>query len=147
MHRSPVAARPDRPAPRASDRVTDAERSRTAATVQAAVGAGLVDLAEADQRLAVVWSARTAGELDAALADLPATWLAQQRRAELAAAARRAARATLPAHVLGWLGLVALLVTIWALTTPGGYFWPVWPALGTAPSLACHVAAARRAAP
>src|SRR5215210_274595 len=26
--------------------------------------------------------------------------------------------------------VVALLVVIWALTTPGGYFWPIWPLLG-----------------
>jgi signal transduction histidine kinase len=26
--------------------------------------------------------------------------------------------------------IVALLVVIWALTTPDGYFWPIWPLLG-----------------
>ncbi len=34
---------------------------------------------------------------------------------------------------LAVLGVIAaLLVTIWAVTSPGGYFWPVWPMFGTA---------------
>jgi hypothetical protein len=33
---------------------------------------------------------------------------------------------------------MALLVTIWLLTTPGGYFWPVWPMLGWGFGLASH---------
>lgn len=128
------------------ERVTDRERRRAAADVEAAVGDGLLDLSEADQRLAHVWSARTAGELERARAELPASWLKQRRRAEAALAAHEQARRALPAHVRSWLALVALLVTIWALTTPGGYFWPVWPALGTGICLAGHVAAARRPA-
>ena len=127
------------------ERVTDEERRRAAADVEAAVGDGLLDLAEADARLAHVWDARTAGELGLARAELPASWLKQRRRAEMALVAHEQARRALPAHVRSWLALVALLVTIWALTTPGGYFWPVWPALGTGICLAGHVAAARRA--
>ena len=128
------------------ERVTDSERRRAAADVEAAVGDGLLDLAEADERLAQVWAARTAGELELARAELPATWLRQRRRAERALVAHEQARRALPAHVRSWLALVVLLVTVWALTTPGGYFWPVWPALGTGICLAGHVAAARRPA-
>lgn len=39
--------------------------------------------------------------------------------------------------------LAVLLVAIWAFTAPGGYFWPIWPILGTAPCLIGHVATAR----
>jgi len=28
--------------------------------------------------------------------------------------------------------LLALCIVIWGLTSPGGYFWPIWPALGLA---------------
>ena len=38
---------------------------------------------------------------------------------------------------------MALLVTIWLLTTPGGYFWPVWPMLGWGIGLASHGLATR----
>lgn len=124
--------------------VTDDDRLRAASDVEAAAAAGLLTLAEADERLRDVWHARTRGALAAVLADLPAEWLAARRRSEAVLQAARLARRTLPGHVLSWLALAALLVAIWALTTPTGYFWPVWPILGTAPCLLGHVAAARR---
>jgi hypothetical protein len=31
--------------------------------------------------------------------------------------------------------LSALFVIIWATTTPGGYFWPIWPMAGLAIAL------------
>ncbi|MCC3274934.1 hypothetical protein LJ754_08010 [Arthrobacter sp. zg-Y40] len=30
-----------------------------------------------------------------------------------------------------WLLLAVFQVAIWYFTTPGGYFWPIWPILGT----------------
>jgi hypothetical protein len=134
------------PAPAAQDLVDDTGRLRAADDVAAAAGAGLLGLDEADGRLAAVWAARTEDELERARAGLPRAWLAERRRAEAAERRRQQARRGLPAHALGWLALVGLLVVIWALTTPGGYFWPVWPALGTATCLVGQVAAARRPA-
>lgn len=125
-------------------RATDGDRQRAAADVEAAAGAGLLTLAEADARLRQVWHARTRAEVEAVRADLPQEWLRGRRRDEAAARAAARARRTLPGHVASWLGLAALLVGIWLLTTPGGYFWPVWPILGTSWCLLGHVAAARR---
>jgi hypothetical protein len=34
--------------------------------------------------------------------------------------------------------VTALLVVIWALTNRGGYFWPIWPALGMGIALAIN---------
>ena len=128
------------------ERVTDDERRKAAADVEAAVGDGLLTLDEAEDRLGRVWAARTAADLAAVRAELPARWLKERRRHEAALEAARLARQTLPAHVRSWLGLVALFVVIWALTSgPDSYFWPIWPALGTGVCLAGHVAAARRA--
>ncbi len=31
-----------------------------------------------------------------------------------------------------WAVVAVMQVAIWYLTTPGGYFWPAWPILGTA---------------
>lgn len=42
--------------------------------------------------------------------------------------ARRALKQTALAFVVVWI----LLVGIWALTSPGEYFWPVWPIGGMA---------------
>jgi hypothetical protein len=36
------------------------------------------------------------------------------------------------------------MVVLWALTTPGGYFWPVWRRSGTGTCLIGQIAAARR---
>jgi len=38
--------------------------------------------------------------------------------------------------------LAGFLLAVWAVTTPGGYVWPVWPALGLALLAACHAAVA-----
>ncbi|WP_217915443.1 sensor domain-containing protein [Miltoncostaea marina] len=40
------------------------------------------------------------------------------------------------AGVAGALAL--LLIAIWAFTTPGGYFWPVWPVIALAVQVAIH---------
>lgn len=128
------------------ERVDDAARARAAQDLAAAAGAGLLGLDEADQRLAAVWTARTAGDLARVHAGIPEAWLQARRAREAAERAREQARLALPGDVLRWLALVALLVVIWALTTPTGYFWPVWPALGTGIGLAGTVAAARRPA-
>jgi hypothetical protein len=34
--------------------------------------------------------------------------------------------------------VMAFLVVIWLLTSPGGYFWPIWPMLGWGIGLASH---------
>ena len=128
-------------------RVTDDERLRAAADLEAAAAAGILTLGEVDLRLRDVWQARTGAEVAALLRDLPQEWLRARRRAEAAAQASRLARRTLPAHVRSWLALTALLVGIWVLTTPGGYFWPIWPMLGTGMCLAGHVRAARATVP
>jgi len=26
-----------------------------------------------------------------------------------------------------WLGVSIIVIAVWALTTPGSYFWPIWP--------------------
>lgn len=126
-----------------SERVTDDDRRRAAADIETAVGDGLLDLTEAEHRLGQVWSARTAADLELVRAELPPAWLEQRRAREAALVAHEQARRELPAHVASWLKLMALLVFIWAVTG-AGYFWPVWPALGTGICLAGQVAAARR---
>ncbi|MFR9804906.1 DUF1707 domain-containing protein [Pseudonocardia sp. RS010] len=53
-------------------RVSDADRARAARHLQWAQGEGLLDLGEYDTRSRGVWEARTRGELDRLLRDLPA---------------------------------------------------------------------------
>lgn len=129
----------------AHERVTDADRARAAELVTVATGDGLLELAEADERLATAWAARTAGELAVVESGLPKAWLTARRRHESAALRRRAAQAALPAHLRSYLSVMALLVGIWlvvGLTAGAWYPWPVWPALGWGIGVAGHVRAA-----
>ena len=101
-------------------RASDAERDRAVERLTAHAGAGLLEAAELEERVAAALSARTVGELRALEADLPDPPRPRPRRA----------RRRIPAEELRpYLAVMALLVAIWALTG-GGYFWPVWPALG-----------------
>ena len=46
------------------------------------------------------------------------------------AANRLKKQAGFKSNLKGLLGLSVLLIVIWFMTTPGGYFWPIWPILG-----------------
>lgn len=43
------------------------------------------------------------------------------------AAKRLKAQADFRHYLWIWLGVSVLLVGIWFLTSPGEYFWPIWP--------------------
>ena len=53
-------------------RCSDLDRERVAETLRAATGDGRLTLTELEERLSAVYAARTYGELEPALADLPA---------------------------------------------------------------------------
>jgi Domain of unknown function (DUF1707) len=95
-------------------RASDADRERVAERLREHVGAGRLSMDELSERLETVFAARTLGELEPPLADLPST----ERRG------RDSSFAFAP-----MLALVALLVTVWAVTGAGG-FWPIWILLG-----------------
>ena len=48
------------------------------------------------------------------------------------------ARRDLGTHTVTYLVVNAFLVLIWWVTTPGGYFWPIWPIGGWAIGLALN---------
>jgi phage shock protein PspC (stress-responsive transcriptional regulator) len=54
---------------------SDADRTRVAELLQAAAGAGLLDITAADDRLAWVYAATTRGELAAVVAEFPPEWV------------------------------------------------------------------------
>ena len=125
------AARPD-------DLVGDADRQRTADLVGRAFAEGLMDLDEMDRALDEVFRSRTVGELDAMTSMFPREWAAASRSAERAAQRVAAMRAARSEDLRSYLGVMALLVGIWAVTAVvwgATYFWPIWPALGWGVSL------------
>ena len=52
-----------------------------------------------------------------------------------------AAKAAWGAHLGAYLSVNLMLVVIWLLTTPGGYFWPMWPIMGWGIGMASHTMA------
>jgi hypothetical protein len=116
------------------ERLTDADREQATELLSAAFRDGIIRVEELDERLTAALNAQTAGELRQVTSDLPAQWLAEREAA--AAAERRAAkhRRRWSAEVRTYARVMALLVTIWLvtslLTAEVRYPWPIWPALG-----------------
>jgi hypothetical protein len=122
-------------------RAADADRESTAELLKGALNEGRLTLTEYDERLRDAYGARTYGELDKVLADLPA------QRSQVAPMPTgplrqvRADSATGPTGVPPWLVkiwgawavAVFVNVVIWALVSVSSddgpvYFWPMWVA-------------------
>jgi hypothetical protein len=121
-------------------RASDADRERVLDSLRDHGAAGRLTTEELEERADRTLAARTFGELDAVLADLPGK-LARRSSTERNELARRG----YSEHLRSYLMVMALLVTIWALTGMG-YFWPVWPMLGWGIGIACHRASLPRGA-
>jgi hypothetical protein len=105
--------------PESQLRASDADRERVVERLRTHAGEGRLDVDELEERIDAALAARTVGELDVLMRDLPA-FVPEPRPRE-----RRRSRPRLPVFV----AVMALLVGIWALTGMG-YFWPIWPMLG-----------------
>jgi hypothetical protein len=111
-------------------RVGDADRNRVVDLLKEAHAAGYLTLEEADERLGGALAARTRGELDRLVADLPPEWRAGQQPARPPAARLPRQRRMLPpeaAWLVPLLVVVAGLLTL-AVLTRGVFFFP-WPLL------------------
>jgi hypothetical protein len=109
-------------------RVGDGDRDRTADLLKEAHAAGYLTLEETDERLGTALAARTRGELDRLVADLPPEWRASQTGGQRPAAPPP--RPTLPAEVV-WLVPLVMVITgviLLAVLTRGLWFFP-WPLL------------------
>jgi hypothetical protein len=111
-------------------RVGDADRDRTADLLKEAHAAGYLTLEETDERLGTALAARTRGELDRLVADLPPEWRARQERGQRPAGPPPRQRPTLPAEVV-WLVPLVMVITgviLLAVLSRGFWFFP-WPLL------------------
>ncbi len=135
------------PPPIDPDRVRagNVDRERVVQRLNDAFAEGRLDVHELDERVAAAYAAKTVGELQPLLADLPSGSRKAWRPAEastapapapyLAAPARSkggVARTALRAHFRAWLTVVLINVVIWAVVCIGSgelvYFWPIWVA-------------------
>lgn len=129
--------------PREQMRASDADRERVAERLREAVGEGRLTLDECDERLRGVWAAKTFGELDQFLVDLPAPATAEHSQVVPATSpkapvppSRHEPTLKLPRWIAAlwglWLAVVLVNLVIWFLVVIGTgelvYFWPMWVA-------------------
>jgi len=115
-------------------RAADSDRQAVADKLKAALDEGRLDLGEYDERLQRTYAAKTYGDLNGLLDDLPGTAPAQPAAVPAVPAsppARSARGGQLVKAWLGGFGGVFLICTvIWLATSVGSghmqYFWPVW---------------------
>ena len=109
-------------------RAGDADRNRIADLLKEAHAVGYLTLEEVDERLGIALAARTRGELDRLVADLPPEWRAGQERGQRPVGPPARPRPALPAEAV-WLVPLAIVVTgviLLALLTRGFFFpWPL----------------------
>ncbi|WP_239132707.1 DUF1707 SHOCT-like domain-containing protein [Paractinoplanes durhamensis] len=118
-------------------RAADADRQKVADQLKSALEEGRLDLSEYDERLRDAYAARTYGDLDRLLTDLP-------NAAPVVPAAPQAMAVPAPAgaehmtrdwllHVWGsWVRATAFFTVIWAFgwifssDSDAAFYWPVW---------------------
>jgi hypothetical protein len=114
-------------------RAGDSDRQFVADRLRDALNEGRLTLGEYDERLKEAYAARTYGELDGVLHDLPAvTPAAQQQVATTSPASGTPSARRIPPWLLAtwgsWLTTTIICFVVWVLTSPSGYPWPLWVA-------------------
>lgn len=110
-------------------RASDADREQIVNRLRLAMDEGRISLHEFDERLQHVYSAKTYGELEPVLSDLPAR---RDKRKPGDVARQLESGGNVPTWVkimwTPWVFVSLLTVLIW-LATGAGYFWPFWVAV------------------
>jgi hypothetical protein len=113
-------------------RASDADRDKTVTLLREHLAAGRLDNEEFDERMETALRAKTLGELDLLMADLPGIDLyrlpdARLTRQPMQAQPARRHRGVWRAAWGSWFTVSLLLFVIWALSG-AGYPWPLWVA-------------------
>jgi hypothetical protein len=110
-------------------RASDEQRDRAAQEIREHFAAGRLSEEELDDRVQAAYAARTEGELNAVLADLPKLPATRaQQKAQLAQRRRELQRRLLQ-ETGGGVALFVLCTVIWLTSGANGQFWPIWVAL------------------
>src|SRR5215469_15845220 len=127
-------------------RASDADRDRTASLLREHHAAGRLTTEEFGERLDRALAAKTVGDIDALLKDLPGIDFYRLPDAALTRYPRPG-RAGAPRSGRGsgawraawgvWLTVSAVCFVIWGLTSAPGYVWPLWVAGPWGAILAC----------
>ena len=104
-------------------RAGDDDRERVVGALMRHAEAGRLDPIELDERVEAALHAKTFGELQQLIRDLPDETRTPQARAVVA---RRQTVAKLREHVGFWVTVSVITTAVWA-ATGADYFWPLWP--------------------
>lgn len=119
---SDVAPRPPEPSRDPQLRIGNPERESVVERLNAALNEGRLELAEYDERVRLVYAAKTAGDLVPITSDLPVP---------APPPPKRTIRGALAPDEQKWVGVALILLTIWVLQSvvarDVSYFWPAWP--------------------
>ena len=113
-------------------RASDADRDRVVDALRDHHAAGRLTMEELEARTYYALAARYVGALNRLLRDLP-----RITPSRTSSALRNAAWRSFEVHLRVYVVIIGMLIAIWGLTG-GGYFWPVWPALGWGVGVASH---------
>lgn len=129
---SAVAGQPSsRMAPHAV-RASDADRERAIDLLRGHTAVGRLTAEELEERIDEAYAARSVGEVQRTLRELPDEPAAPQRaalRPPAPAPAHRLPGAHDHGELVAYALVNAMLIAIWA-ATGAAYFWPIWPLLG-----------------
>ena len=135
-------------------RAGDGDRQAVADALKKALDEGRLDIAEYDERLQKEYAAKTYGDLDGPLDDLPGTTVTTRPgaapAAEPAAPPQRSSRTgqLVRAGLGGFGGIFIISTVIWLATSIGAghmqYFWPVWLLIPMAFGVLGHFSGDRR---
>jgi hypothetical protein len=127
-------------------RASDADRDRTASLLREHHAAGRLTTEEFGERLDRALVAKTVGDIDALLKDLPGidfyrlpdASLTRYPRPRYAAPSGSGRRSAAWRAAWGlWLTVSTVCFVIWGLTSAPGYIWPLWVAGPWGAILAC----------
>jgi hypothetical protein len=116
-------------------RASDVDRDRTASLLREHLAAGRLSPEEFTERLDRAFAAKTVGEIDALLKDLPGidlyrlpdAALTRYPRQPAGSPSRRGARRAWRAAWGAWFTVVLICFVVWGLSGHG-YVWPLWVA-------------------
>jgi hypothetical protein len=113
-------------------RAADTDRQVVADKLKVALDEGRLDLHEYDERLQRAYAAKTYGDLDGLLTDLPGAKSPPSGPAPAATSSRHATAEWL-GYVWGsWATAVSITTAIWLVSSLASaavvYFWPIWVA-------------------
>ena len=118
-------------------RIGNADRERVVEQLRKHTSDGRLTLEEFADRVTEVYAAKTAGDLEVTLRELPA------ERAVRFDVEHRQRMRRLKEHLMPYVFTCLMCIAIWALTG-AGYFWPVWVIVPWGIGVIAHAGAAMR---